>query len=51
MSNEQLAILFIGGGVGLFLAELAIGFIWLHYTTAPKPKRNKLDKKGKTNGR
>lgn len=39
----------IGGGVGLFLLELIVGFIWLHYTAEPKPKQNKSSKKGKTN--
>jgi len=34
---------------GLFGLETIIGIIWLYKTT--DLKRNKLDKKGKTNGR
>lgn len=41
----------LGGIVGVYALSLIAGFIWLHYTTAPKPKQNKLTKKGKTNGR
>jgi len=36
---------------GLFGLETIVLAIWLHRTTAPKPKQNKLIKKGKTNGR
>lgn len=37
--------------LGLYVLSLIVGFIWLNYTTAPKPKQNKLIKKGNTNGR
>lgn len=38
--------LVLGTGV---LAQV-IGYIWLRITTEPKPKQNKLNKKGKSNG-
>jgi hypothetical protein len=38
--------LVLGTGV---LAQV-LGYIWLRITTEPKPKPNKLDKKGKSNG-
>lgn len=41
----------LGGVVGVYALSLLVGFIWLHHTTAPKPKQNKLIKKGNTNGR
>jgi len=36
---------------GLFGLETIALTIWLHYSAQPKPKQNKLIKKGKTNGR
>lgn len=41
----------LGGIVGVYALSLIAGFIWLHYTSQPSNKQNKLTKKGKTNGR
>jgi len=45
MSDEQMACIAVAGVVGIYLLSLVIGFIWLHFTTEPKPKQNKSNKK------
>jgi hypothetical protein len=41
----------LGVIVGVYALSLVVGFIWLHYTSQPSNKQNKLIKKGNTNGR